>query len=208
MTTLKVYLGEVVIVCIPAVIIFLCFQPYRMKALAAMKLKSTRQREIALILFVIAIFGILSLTLWPPFIWEDSPGMWGHLRIFIERPTWKSNLSLVPFSVFKNYLENLFKGPLFFFITLINFFGNLAIFIPIGLFPALLFRKATWKRSAIIGFLMSLFIEFVQYFIMRNTAVDDIILNTAGAICGYFLYLIIRKIFPQFTNSFLCQEEV
>ena len=187
MTTLKVYLGEVVIVCIPAVIIFLCFQPYRMKALAAMKLKSTRQREIALILFVIAIFGILSLTLWPPFIWEDSPGMWGHLRILIERPTWKSNLSLVPFSVFKNYLENLFKGPLFFFI---------------------LFRKATWKRSAIIGFLMSLFIEFVQYFIMRNTAVDDIILNTAGAICGYFLYLIIRKIFPQFTNSFLCQEEV
>ena len=97
MTTLKVYLGEVVIVCIPAVIIFLCFQPYRMKALAAMKLKSTRQREIALILFVIAIFGILSLTLWPPFIWEDSPGMWGHLRILIERPTWKSNLSFGPF---------------------------------------------------------------------------------------------------------------
>lgn len=208
MTTLKVYLREVLIVCFPAVIIFLCFQPYRMKALAAMKLKSTRQREIALILFVIAIFGILSLTLWPPFIWEDSPGMWGHLRILIERPTWKSNLSLVPFSVFKNYLENLFKGPLFFFITLINFFGNLAIFIPIGLFPALLFRNATWKRSAIIGFLMSLFIEFVQYFIMRNTAVDDIILNTAGAICGYLLYLLMRKIFSQFTSGFYVRKKV
>lgn len=207
MTTLKKYLLEVVIVCVPAVILFLCFKPYRMKALAAMKLKSTRQREIALILFVIAIFGILSLTLWPPFIWEDSPGMWGHLRILIERPTWKSNLSLVPFTVFKNYSENLFKGPLFFFTTLINFFGNLALFIPIGLFPALLFRKATWKRSAIIGFLMSLFIEFVQYFIMRNTAVDDIILNTAGALCGYFFYLLIRKVFPAFTNGFLCQEE-
>ena len=178
-----------------------------MKALSAMKLKSTRQREIALILFIIAIFGILALTLWQPYTWEDSPGMWGHLRILIERPTWKSNLSLVPFTVFKKYLENLFESPLFFFVTLINFFGNIAIFIPIGLFPALLFRKATWKRSATIGFIMSLFIEFVQYFIMRNTAVDDIILNTTGAMCGYFLYLLVRKVFPTFTNGFLCQEE-
>lgn len=207
MTTLVRYFMEIVAVCIPAIIVFLCFRPYRMKALSAMKLKSTRQREIALILFIIAIFGILALTLWPPYTWEDSPGMWGHLRILIERPTWKSNLSLVPFTVFKKYLENLFESPLFFFITLINFFGNIAIFIPIGLFPALLFRKATWKRSAIIGFVMSLFIELVQYFIMRNTAVDDIILNTAGAMCGYFVYLLVRKVFPAFTNGFLCQEE-
>ena len=207
MTTLERYFMEIVAVCIPAIIVFLCFRPYRMKALSAMKLKSTRQREIALILFIITISGILALTLWPPYTWEDSPGMWGHLRILIERPTWKSNLSLVPFTVFKKYLENLFESPLFFFITLINFFGNIAIFIPIGLFPALLFRKATWKRSAIIGFVMSLFIELVQYFIMRNTAVDDIILNTAGAMCGYFVYLLVCKVFPAFTNGFLCQEE-
>ena len=207
MTTLERFFMEIAAVCTPAIIVFLCFRPYRMKALSAMKLKSTRQREIALILFIITISGILALTLWPPYTWEDSPGMWGHLRILIERPTWKSNLSLVPFTVFKKYLENLFKSPLFFFITLINFFGNIAIFIPIGLFPALLFRKATWKRSAIIGFVMSLFIELVQYFIMRNTAVDDIILNTAGAMCGYFIYLLVRKFFPAFTNGLLCQEE-
>ena len=129
MTTLQRYFMEIVAVCIPAIIVFLCFRPYRMKALAAMKLKSTRQHEIALILFIIAIFGILALTLWPPYIWEDSPGMWGHLRILIERPNWKSNLSLVPFTVFKDYLEDLFKGPVFFIVTLINFFGNLAIFM-------------------------------------------------------------------------------
>lgn len=207
MTTLKRYFMEIVVVCIPAIIVFLCFRPYRMKALAAMKLKSTRQREIALILFIIAIFGILALTLWPPYTWEDSPGMWGHLRILIGRPTWKSNLSLVPFTVFKNYVEDLFKSPVFFFVTLINFFGNLAIFIPIGLFPALLFRKATWKRSAIIGFGMSTLIELTQYFIMRNSAVDDIILNTAGAMCGYLIYLLSQKYFPKFTSGFLCQEE-
>lgn len=206
MTAMIQYLQRVLIVAIPAVVVYLCFTPYRMKALSAMNLRTSRKREVGLIFFVIAIFGILALTLWPTYIWEDSPGVWGDIRILIERPTWKSNLSLVPFTVFKNYAEDLFKSPVYFFVTLINFLGNLAIFVPIGFFPALLFRKANWKRSAIIGFAMSTFIEVVQYFIMRNTAVDDIILNTAGAICGYLIYLFIRKHWANFTNGFLCQE--
>ena len=111
-----------------------------------------------------------------------------------------------PFTVFEDYIEDLFKTPVFFFATLINFFGNLAIFVPIGFFPALLFRDANWKRSAIIGFGMSALIELAQYFIMRNVAVDDIILNTAGAICGYLLYLFIRKHWTNFTDGFLCRE--
>ena len=193
-------------VCVPAIIVFLCFMPYRMKALSAMKLKSTRKREIGLILFIISIFGILALTLWPTYVWEESPGMWGNLRILIERPTWNFQLSLVPFTVFKDYAKDLFRSPVFFFTTLINFFGNLAIFIPLGLLSALLFRKATWRRSAIIGFGLSTFIELFQYFIVRNTAIDDIILNTAGAMCGYLVYLLIKKRFPKFAAGFLCQE--
>lgn len=206
MTTLKMYFMEIMVVCVPAIIVFLCFIPYRMKALSAMKLKSTRQHEIGLILFIVSIFGILALTLWPTYVWEESPGMWGNLRILIERPTWNFQLSLVPFTVFKDYAKDLFKSPVFFFTTLLNFFGNLAMFIPIGLFSALLFREATWKRSAIVGFGMSTFIEFMQYFIVRNTAIDDIILNTAGAVCGYLVYLLIKKCFPKFAVGFLCQE--
>ncbi len=207
MATVKQYFTEIMIVCLPAIIIFLCFKPYRMNALAAMKLKSTWQRETALVLFIIAISGILALTLWPAYIWEESPGLWGHLRILIGRPTWDSNLSLVPFAIFKDYSEDLLRSPVFFFVTLINLIGNIAIFIPIGLFPALLFRNASWKRSAILGFVLSSLIEFLQYFIMRNTAVDDIILNTFGAICGYLIYLLMRKKLPIFTLLFLCQEQ-
>ena len=193
MTTLIQYLQRVLIVAIPAILVFLCFTPYRMKALSAMNLRTSHRHEAGLILFVTSIFGILALTLWPTYIWMDSPGVWGDIRILIDRPSWKSNLSLIPFTVFKDYIEDLFKTPVFFFATLINFFGDLAIFVPIGFFPALLFRDANWKRSAIIGFGMSALIELAQYFIMRNVAVDDIILNTAGAICGYLLYLFIRK---------------
>lgn len=206
MTALFQYLERVAIISIPAVIVFLAFTPYRKRALSAMKLHSSRQREVGLVLFVIAIFGILALTLWPTYVWEDSPGVWGNVRILIERPAWRSSLNWVPFSVFKDYLEDISKGPVFFLVTLVNFFGNLAMFMPIGFFPALLFRNATWKRSALIGFGMSTLIEAAQYFIVRNTAVDDIILNTAGALCGYFLFLLSRKCWPKVTNGFQVQS--
>lgn len=200
------YLQRVLMIAIPAVIVFLGFTPYRMKALSAMNLRTSSKREAGLILFIIAIFGILSLTLWPTYIWDDTPGIWGDIRILIERPTWKSNLSLIPFTVFKNYAEDLFKGPAYFITTLVNFLGNLAIFVPIGFFPALLFRNPSWRRSALIGFAMSTLIEVAQYFIMRNTAVDDIILNTAGAVCGYWIYLFLRLHWPNFTAGFFCKE--
>lgn len=206
MTALFQYLQRVAIISIPAVIVFLSFTPYRKRALAAMNLRSSRQREVGLVLLVIAIFGILALTLWPTYIWEDSPGVWGNVRILIERPAWKSSLSLIPFSVFKDYLENISKGPVFFLVTLVNFFGNLVMFMPIGFFPALLFRNATWRRSALLGLGVSTLIEVAQYFIVRNSAVDDIILNTAGALCGYVLFLLIRKCWPKFANSFRVQS--
>ena len=104
MTALFQYLERVAIISIPAVIVFLAFTPYRKRALSAMKLHSSRQREVGLVLFVIAIFGILALTLWPTYVWEDSPGVWGNVRILIERPAWRSSLNWVPFSVFKDYL--------------------------------------------------------------------------------------------------------
>ena len=102
MTTLIQYLQRVLIVAIPAVLVFLCFTPYRMKALSAMNLHTSRKHEAGLILFVTSIFGVLALTLWPTYIWMDSPGVWGDIRILIDRPTWKSNLSLIPFTVFNH----------------------------------------------------------------------------------------------------------
>lgn len=207
MYSLLKYLREILIIAVPAVVVFLCFTPYRKKALNAMNLQSSHKREFGLVFFVACIFGILALTLWPTYVWEDTPGVWGDLRIMIERPTFSNNLSLMPFVVFQDYMEDLAKGPAMFIVTIVNFFGNLAMFVPIGLLPALLFRNATWKRSAIIGFGMSLFIEVAQYFIMRNSAIDDVILNTAGAMCGYLIYLMLKKHWPTFTKGFLCQEK-
>lgn len=206
MYSLLKYTKEILFIAGPALIVFLSFTPHRRKALSAMKLQSSTKREIGLMLLVASIFAILALTLWPTYIWEETPGVWGNLRILIERPTYTNELSLMPFAIFKDYAEDLSKGPAMFIVTIVNFVGNLAMFVPIGLLSALLFRNATWKRPFMIGFGMSLFIEIAQYFIMRNSAVDDVILNTAGAMCGYGLYLILKKRFPRFTAGFLCNE--
>lgn len=199
-------LEKMLFLAVPAAIVFCCFFPYRKRALQAMKLKSSALREVGLILFVMVTFSILAVTLCPAYYWKETSGVWGDLILLIDRPSLTSELSLTPFSVFADYIEDLQESPAMVFATILNFFGNLAVFVPIGFFPVLLFKKANWKHSLAVGFGMSLFIEVVQYFIMRNSAVDDVILNTAGAMCGYLVYVLLRCWCPNFIGKFHCKE--
>lgn len=198
---------KVLILAIPAAIVFCCFYPYRKRALQAMRLKSTALREAGLIVFVMAIFGILAITLWPTYYWEETAGVWGNLRLLIDRPAYNTDLNLVPFSTVMDYLKAVFeKGPIHLIDFFIHLFGNIVMFAPVGFLASALFRNPTWTRSAIIGCGMATFIEFSQYFIMRNTAVDDVLYNTFGCVCGYFLYLWISKRFPYFAEKCCCTE--
>ena len=66
------------------------------------------------------------------------------------------------------------------------------MFIPIGLLV-----KALWhftnKKTIIIGFSISLFIEIVQLFLNRTSDIDDLILNTIGVFLGITLYNYYQK---------------
>jgi glycopeptide antibiotics resistance protein len=83
--------------------------------------------------------------------------------------------------------------------------GNIAIFLPIGFFIALLWRKPRWWKSLFAGFATSFVIEFVQFFIGRSTDIDDIILNSAGALVGFWLFWLLRAVAPNVTAKFHCQ---
>ncbi len=85
--------------------------------------------------------------------------------------------------------------------------ANMGIFGPLGFLVSLLWRKPRWWKAAIAGFFTSFFVEFVQLFIARSTDIDDVILNTAGALAGYWLFCLFRKIFPGFTEKFQCIAE-
>lgn len=198
------YIKEALYIAVPAAVIFSCFWPYRKRALTAMGLRTNPWRETGMILFIMALFGILGVTLWPSYyVWTQGlNAIWGDILLLTERPSLTTNLNLVPFYVLGNFWQNVQKGPVMGFHAALNLVGNLIMFMPLGLFPALLWREASWKRSAVIGLGTSLFIEIAQYFLMSHTDIDDVILNTLGALCGYWLFLLLRKKCGSFTDRF------
>ena len=195
------YLWEMLVVGVPAALVFLCFWPYRRRALRAMGLRTTPWREAGLVLFVLCLFGVLAVTLWPVYYGRnEGGGVWSDIVILCGRPSLWSNLNLAPGRMFLDYWRDLTQGGGFF--TVLNFLGNLAVFVPLGFFPAMLFRGAGWRRSALVGLGTSVFVEAGQYFLMRSTDIDDVILNTLGALCGFWLYLLLRRLAPKFIRRF------
>jgi len=67
----------------------------------------------------------------------------------------------------------------------------------------ILWNKADFRRTTLVGFVLTYFIELrVQPFIERNSSIDDLICNTLGTSVGYLLFILLRKIFPKFIESF------
>ena len=83
--------------------------------------------------------------------------------------------------------------------------ANIGIFAPVGFFTALLWRNPRWWKSLLVGFCSSVTIEFIQIFIDRSTDIDDVILNTTGALAGFWVFWLLRLTAPRFTTKFQCQ---
>lgn len=93
-----------------------------------------------------------------------------------------------------------FKQPAFY-----QAFFNFLLLLPLGVYLRyFLTKKQNWWKAALIGFAMTLFFEITQYtgiYGIYNCAyrlfdVDDLMLNTAGAILGFFLAPAILAFFP------------
>ncbi|MEG0799291.1 MAG: VanZ family protein [Bacilli bacterium] len=79
--------------------------------------------------------------------------------------------------------------------------GNIVLFIPFGYFITHFIKIKNIFSAFILTFLSSLTIETVQYFIGRTFDIDDIILNVAGGVLGFLLYIAleaIKKHLPKF----------
>ena len=80
--------------------------------------------------------------------------------------------------------------------ALLNLIGNTAMFIPLGIVWPAVFRKLDSHRKVIAaGVGVSLTIEILQLpFFDRATDIDDLILNSAGFLMGYGIYLLAKRI--------------
>ena len=209
MRTLRWYLenaGEYFLQMLPcmcvALILFLLFRPWRRRRLARMRLSSGPWREGGLLLFVMFAAGLAALTVFPAYFWTV-----GHWRAVLAgtKPLFRPvDLKLQLQTIQMEPLQEIFRafrGPWVMFLML----ANIGIFAPVGFFTALLWRNPRWWKSLLAGFCSSVTIEFIQLFIGRSTDIDDVILNTTGALAGFWVFWLLRLIAPNFIKKFQCQ---
>ena len=69
------------------------------------------------------------------------------------------------------------------------------MFMPLGFLLPLLWKEyQSLVRTAIIGFCFSCGIEFCQLFNRRVSDVDDLLMNTLGAILGWLIWIVFSRI--------------
>ena len=106
-----------------------------------------------------------------------------------------NRLNLRPFI----YLKHRYQG------WFINMYGNIIMFIPVGMVWPYCFKKLNNVFKVVLaGLGYSLSIELSQLFVFaRGTDIDDLILNTFRALIGALLYFyltpLLRKIVKKFS---------
>jgi len=79
---------------------------------------------------------------------------------------------------------------------ILNVFGNIVVFMPIGAFlPKLITCCKNVLLTTVLTFEISLGVELIQLLTkVGSFDVDDLFLNTLGGVCGYILYMICHVI--------------
>ena len=134
------------------------------------------------------LFGLYcALMLWLLF---DRPGSVPGISYWEQV---KSNLNLVPFRTLRLFTELLSDHrPHLVQAAVVNLFGNVLMFVPLGFLLPLTFRKLTglWKFLLATASLITA-VELLQLFTLVGSCdIDDLILNLIGAALGYGLYRI------------------
>lgn len=142
------------------------------------------KREMRLLLFYICIIVIARFVYFPL---HHVDGQIGTLVFDPDRlvPPW---LNLTPLT----FTYQRYDG------WQVNVIGNVGMFIPVGIILPICFKKLKNVFTVTLaGFGLSLFIELSQLLLYdHSTDIDDLILNSTGALIGaiiYFLVVIIRR---------------
>ncbi len=106
---------------------------------------------------------------------------------FRYSPTILFEIKTVPFETINEYSTNVIRWDKIEFIK--NIFGNIILFIPYG-FLGILYPKLNQFKWLFLTFFITInIIEFSQFYFKRGYAdIDDVILNTFGAVIGFLIY--------------------
>lgn len=182
----------------PVVILLAVAIPVWFIARGAFRKKTTGidisfSREFLLFVFYLYLITIAAITVVP-------------LSYSVHRTPGANDISMIPFKTTGNAIRYGMRMHQQFSISLLlqNTMGNIVMFIPFGFLLPLVFKTAnSFFRILLAGLFFSAVIELVQYVersygVYRSVDIDDVILNTIGALVGWIILCALRK----FSNLF------
>ena len=137
---------------------------------------TTKIQKLCWVVFMIYIVGLFYFTFFAEALGRGDPGTYAAVKRF----------NLIPFTEIRRFW--VYRQELGMKAFLLNVVGNILAFMPCGfLLPAISRRcRRGWGVMA-IGFLISFFIECTQLiFQVGSFDVDDMLLNTLGAVLGFY----------------------
>ena len=157
MSAVASYLAQMVIPALAGAALWGLSRPLRKQLLVRKGLYAGSCREGVLLVLFMFLTGLLALTLTPAGFW----------RAFLQRKPlpsfqpFQGGVNLVPvresLALLRYYVQHRLWTAI-----LINFPGNIVMFLPVGFFAGLLMDKPTWWKSTLITFFLSFFIEIFQ----------------------------------------------
>ncbi|WKY43448.1 VanZ family protein [Eubacteriaceae bacterium ES2] len=157
-------------------------------------IKNNRARFMIKLVFLAYLFGLFMMTLLP-----DSSNI-----------TYETTYNLVPITSIDNFFYDIVENGIIdwdylatnptdikeiilnvFTSSFINLFGNIILFVPLGLlYPLSRKKKVGFLEIFIVCLGSSALIEVIQFFFLtsRRADIDDIILNLIGGLIGYLIY--------------------
>ena len=174
-------------ICIPFSLTFAAITALWVFIRAAICFRRNRcslKRELQLLLVYVCIVVVVRFTFFPFGTVDGAvqPLEFDAANAFPPRINWVPFVYLFDYPVFRE--------------ALINLIGNTAMFIPLGIVWPAVFRELNTHTKAIAaGVGTSLLIEILQLpFYVRCSDIDDLILNCAGYLMGYGIYLLVKAI--------------
>ncbi len=114
-------------------------------------------------------------------------------RSYLEHLKYAYNI--VPFKTVAYYFTRLEDGRIDFLLFVKNIAGNLAAFLPMGVFLPHFFNEGKKTLSVILGVGIICAVEIIQYFsTLGSFDIDDVILNSLGLLAGYAGFVLLSKI--------------
>lgn len=152
-------------------------------------MKKNRHRKLGLVLFVLYLV-LLTYFLFFAEEMGRSPG---------NRQEYTYNLVL-----FKEIIRFwTYRKTLGWRAVLLNLAGNMVAFMPFGFFlPEIWDQVNHWYTITLLGFVFSLCIETTQLVCrVGSFDVDDLLLNTVGALAGYAAFCLAKGVWNKFRGT-------